>query len=222
MDVVKATIRAYYNAHKNDAGAYVADKEKSPYLTEMAKVTQDASAKVAQACRAAVAEGKKPAITLDADDTTVWTYDMEEAMEFSFTPQFQQAYLEKNDMPATPGMVKLVKVAKDAGCEIIGLTGRSTSQKAWTLRNLRAVGYTEFTDGLYFTKPSSDPAKMPSYIKCAGAKCTTVEFKAGTRAHIEKDLGYTIVGNFGDQYSDLIGGHSDTAYKLPNPTYYLP
>ena len=30
------------------------------------------------------------------------------------------------------------------------------------------------------------------------------------------------MGNFGDQYSDLIGEHADHAYKLPNATYYLP
>ncbi len=30
------------------------------------------------------------------------------------------------------------------------------------------------------------------------------------------------MANFGDQFSDLIGGHADRAVKLPNPTYYLP
>ena len=45
-----------------------------------------------------------------------------------------------------------------------------------------------------------------------------------TRAHIESPSGgrYDIVANFGDQYSDLIGGHADRTVKLPNPTYYLP
>jgi hypothetical protein len=42
-----------------------------------------------------------------------------------------------------------------------------------------------------------------------------------TRAHIQ-DLGYDIVANFGDQYSDLSEGHQDRAYKLPNPMYFLP
>jgi hypothetical protein len=48
-----------------------------------------------------------------------------------------------------------------------------------------------------------------------------VEYKAGTRKHIEK-LGYTIVANYGDQWSDLMGGHAKRVVKLPNPTYYLP
>ena len=60
----------------------------------------------------------------------------------------------------------------------------------------------------------TSPARRP--------KCTTVEYKAGTRKHIEKDLGYDIVLNVGDQWSDLQGGYADTVLKLPNPTYYLP
>ena len=52
-------------------------------------------------------------------------------------------------------------------------------------------------------------------------KCTTVEYKALTRRHIEA-AGYDIVANFGDQYSDLQGGFADRTVKLPNPTYYLP
>jgi HAD superfamily, subfamily IIIB (Acid phosphatase) len=42
-----------------------------------------------------------------------------------------------------------------------------------------------------------------------------------TRAHIES-LGYDIVGNFGDQFSDLNGGFADETFKIPNPMYFLP
>jgi HAD superfamily, subfamily IIIB (Acid phosphatase) len=34
--------------------------------------------------------------------------------------------------------------------------------------------------------------------------------------------GYDIVGDFGDQFSDLKGGHADKVFKMPNPNYYLP
>ncbi len=33
---------------------------------------------------------------------------------------------------------------------------------------------------------------------------------------------YRIVANFGDQFSELIGGSSLFDVKVPNPTYYLP
>ena len=77
-----------------------------------------------------------------------------------------------------------------------------------------------------FTKPAV--ADYPGYLKTACADelaanktCTTVHYKSATRAHIES-LGYEIVGNFGDQFSDLEGGHADRTFKLPNPNYFLP
>ncbi len=76
-------------------------------------------------------------------------------------------------------------------------------------------------DRFYTKWTGTGTSVQPSYIHCAAASCTTVEYKAGTRAHIES-LGYTIVGNFGDQYSDLQGGYEDRAFKLPNPNYFLP
>ena len=64
-------------------------------------------------------------------------------------------------------------------------------------------------------------ASRPPYITCAASTCTTVEYTSQTRAHIQA-LGYRIVANAGDQFSDLLGGSSNRAIKLPNPTYYLP
>jgi HAD superfamily, subfamily IIIB (Acid phosphatase) len=78
-------------------------------------------------------------------------------------------------------------------------------------------------DGL-FTKPAV--ADYPDYLvaACAGdpnGSCTTIHYKSATRAHIES-LGYDIVANFGDQFSDLEGGHADRTFKMPNPNYFLP
>lgn len=225
MDIVKANIRAYYGASfDRELGQYVSNKQSSPYINELLTVTSKAKDEVVANCAAAVARGEKPAITLDADDTTLWTYDMEEWLEFNFSADKQNEYLKTNyhALAATPGMVELVKAAKAAGCEPIGLTGRSDELKEVTQRNLSEVGYPQIPSELYFTKTSSMASKLPSWVTCAKDKCTTIEFKSSVRKHIEKDLGYRIVGNFGDQYSDLIGGYADVAYKLPNPTYYLP
>ena len=84
-----------------------------------------------------------------------------------------------------------------------------------------------FTDGL-FTKPAvgSYPAYLNQAQFCAAAiaasaSCATIPYKSGTRAYIESQ-GYNIVANFGDQFSDLLGGFSDKTFKMPNPNYYLP
>ncbi|HEY7024287.1 MAG TPA: HAD family acid phosphatase [Candidatus Limnocylindrales bacterium] len=88
-------------------------------------------------------------------------------------------------------------------------------------------GNVNFKDGL-FTKPAvgSYPAYLNQAQFCAsaitaGTSCATIAYKSGTRAYIESQ-GYTIVANFGDQLSDLIGGFSAKTFKMPNPNYYLP
>jgi predicted secreted acid phosphatase len=89
------------------------------------------------------------------------------------------------------------------------------------------TGHGGFTDGL-FTKPpvGSYPAYLNKPEFCgpsiaAGVSCPTIQYKSGTRAYIESQ-GYDIVGDFGDQFSDLLGGFADKTFKMPNPNYYLP
>ena len=90
------------------------------------------------------------------------------------------------------------------------------------------IGHGGFTDGL-FTKPpvGSYPAYLdtPRVLRAvhrpAGVSCPTIQYKSGTRAYIESQ-GYDIVGDFGDQFSDLEGGFADKTFKMPNPNYYLP
>jgi HAD superfamily, subfamily IIIB (Acid phosphatase) len=90
-----------------------------------------------------------------------------------------------------------------------------------------------FTDGL-FTKPATGiattPNQYPAYLNkpefcaaaiAANASCATIPYKSGTRAYIESQ-GYDIVADFGDQFSDLLGGYADKTFKMPNPNYYLP
>jgi hypothetical protein len=126
-------------------------------------------------------------------------------------------------------------VRRAGGYAILFITSRSAAQEAATLGNLTAdgvgvdAGYPKPTtltngeDGL-FTKPAV--ADYPNYLKAActsdpNGVCRTIHYKSATRAHIES-LGYDIVANLGDQYSDLQGGHADRTLKLPNPTYFLP
>ena len=50
----------------------------------------------------------------------------------------------------------------------------------------------------------------PAYVDCSldgdATKCSTIEYKSSTRKHVEDDMGLHIIANFGDQFSDLIGG----------------
>jgi len=146
-------------------------------------------------------------------------------------------FVTDQKFPAVPGMVAMATAAADEGYAVFFLTGRGAAQEAATLGNLAGdgvgedAGYPQPTalvngeDGL-FTKPAV--ADYPDYLKAAcateiatGASCTTIHYKSATRAHIES-LGYDIVANFGDQFSDLKGGSADRTFKLPNPNYFLP
>jgi predicted secreted acid phosphatase len=218
IDSVKNTIRAYYGAGSDG----IANKETSPYISEMKRIAHAQWRYLDRAKKVAVKHHRKPAIVFDADDTTLWTYDMEDgAMHFVFDPVLQNKWVQDQMFPATPSMVDFVNRAKQKGFAIFGITGRSDTQEDASVNNLKKVGYTPFNNDNFYTKWSGTNPK-PSYVTCATATCTTVEYKAGTRKHIEKNLGYDIVLNVGDQWSDLQGGYADKVLKLPNPTYNLP
>jgi hypothetical protein len=175
------------------------------------------------------------AIILDVDDTSLATWNYEIFSNWAFSPMTNATYVNGQLFPAVPGMVSLATKAKAEGYAIIFLTGRPASQEAATLGNLTSDGVgvdagfpapttlNDGEDGL-FTKPAL--LDYPDYLKtaCAGdpnGACTTIHYKSAVRAHIES-LGYDVVANFGDQFSDLKGGFADRTFKLPNPNYYLP
>jgi hypothetical protein len=175
------------------------------------------------------------AIVLDVDDTTLLTWDYELFSNWAFNPTTNAEFVTDQKFPAVFGMVATVQAAEREGYAIFFITGRPASQEDATLGNLTAdgigvdAGYPKPTtlsdgeDGL-FTKPPV--ADYPAYLQAACASdpngtCTTIHYKSATRAHIES-LGYDIVANFGDQYSDLEGGHADASFKMPNPNYFLP
>ena len=92
---------------------------------------------------------------------------------------------------------------------------RYLTQKLGVVKNLANEGYPAPAEA--FFKPSRI---APDYLPC-GLTCTTVQYKSGTRAHIQA-TGAHIVLNLGDQFNDLEGGYADNPVKLPNPMYYLP
>ncbi|MFI7589057.1 HAD family acid phosphatase [Spongisporangium articulatum] len=227
IDVLRQQIKNYYGDPLS-TGTFAPD---SNYAREAA-----GTAKAAQRLLDKPYKGtKQKAILLDVDDTTLNTYNYEIASNFAYNPTTNGQFVTDQKFPAVPGMVDLVKKAQAKGFAIIFLTGRGAAQEPATLGNLTTdgvgvdAGYPAPTtlkdgeDGL-FTKPAV--ADYPDYLKTACAadpngSCTTLHYKSATRAHIES-LGYDIVVNLGDQYSDLKGGYADHTVKLPNPTYFLP
>jgi len=227
LDVLRQQIRNYYGDPLG-TGTFAPDGN---YAKEARSVAWAGERWLAANHKA---HGKK-AIILDVDDTTLATWNYEVASNWAFNPTTNAQYVTGQLFPAVPGMVDLVAQAAREGYAIFFLTGRPASQEAATLGDLTSdgvgvdAGYVAPTtlsdgeDGL-FTKPAV--AGYPAYLQAACASdpngsCTTIHYKSATRAHIES-LGYDIVANFGDQFSDLTGGFADKAFKMPNPNYFLP
>jgi len=165
------------------------------------------------------------AILFDVDDTTLNTYSYEIYSNFVFNPGTNASFVNagsKSVFPAVPGMPDLEAKAIADGYQVFFLTGRSKiatpDQTAGTLANLTDAGYTVDPTHLYLKDATG--ATEPWLSTCAPT-CTTTQYKSLTRKHIES-LGYDIVANFGDQFSDLNGGFADRTFKMPNPNYFLP
>jgi predicted secreted acid phosphatase len=236
LDVLRLELKNYYG-DPTGTGTFGAD---SNYAQEAASVATDGDHWLASQATAQSPSNHK-AIVLDVDDTSLTTWNYEIFSNWAFNSGTNATYVLGQLFPATPGMVAMATAAADEGYAVFFITGRPASQEAATLGNLTSdsigvdAGYPAPTelwngeDGL-FTKPSTanNYADYPDYLLSACAteislskSCTTIHYKSATRAHIES-LGYDIVANFGDQWSDLIGGFADKTFKMPNPNYYLP
>ncbi|WP_031024018.1 HAD family acid phosphatase [Streptomyces sp. NRRL WC-3725] len=215
-------IDTYYGTTADSNGVYQASPD-SPYAKDLARIDADAKSYIDKAARKARHKGEKPAVVFDVDDTLLLSLDYEKRYNYTYNSSTWNDYVNRADRPAVFGSPELVRYAASKGVEVFYNSGLSEAQRAGAVENLKKVGADVNLDaGHMFLKDKANP---PAYLKdCATPgtwNCTTVQYKSGTRQHIEDDLGYEIIANFGDQYSDLDGGHADRTYKLPNPTYFV-
>ncbi|MET8946581.1 HAD family acid phosphatase [Streptomyces sp. NPDC004542] len=215
-------IDTYYGTTADADGLYQASPD-SPYAKDLARLDSAAERYIDQAARKAHHRHEKPAVVFDIDDTLLLSLDYEKRYNYTYNSATWAAYVNRADRPAVFGSPELVRYAESKGVEVFYNSGLSEAQRSAAVENLKKVGADVNLDaGHMFLKNAASP---PSYLSaCAtpGAwTCTTVQYKSGTRKHIEDDLGYEIIANFGDQYSDLDGGHADRTYKIPNPTYFV-
>lgn len=152
---------------------------------------------------------RRPAIVLDIDDTALLTYAFEEESDFGFDEDaFREVELAA-ELPAIEPTRELVQHARDEGVAVFFVTGRRDDPelRAATERNLRDRGFGPH-DGLHL-RPADDERN------------SAVPYKSETRADLQRQ-GYDVLLSIGDQDSDLLGGHAERGFKLPNPMYRLP
>jgi hypothetical protein len=213
VTLVENAIKAYYGDTVAANGDHLPSTTGN-YAKQVAQIESDAEGYLSSYKTKSTAP---KAVVFDVDDTTLNTYNYEIFSSFAYNPTTNAEYVNDARFPEVYGMPALAKFASDHGYTIFFITGRPEAQRAGTVTNLAKVGYTAPDADHLFLKNAASP---PAYLSC-GSTCTTIQYKSGTRAHIES-LGYNIVANFGDQYSDLTGGYADHTFKMPNPMYYLP
>ena len=231
IDQVKTAIKAYYGDTVttvpdpvNGATTLHTFNPDGAYAHQMQGLERDAARYLGQRARHTRAardghghgdHGHK-AILLDVDDTSLNTYNYEIYSNFVYNPTTNAAFVNGAAFPAVPGMTQLVASARSKGYDVFFLTGRPEAQRAGTKTNLANVGFPTVADDHLYLKDLTAP-----WLASCAPTCSTIQYKSLTRQHIES-LGYDIVANFGDQFSDLTGGFADKTFKLPNPMYFLP
>ncbi|WP_406862892.1 HAD family acid phosphatase [Streptomyces sp. HUAS MG47] len=102
--------------------------------------------------------------------------------------------------PAIPEVRELVADAHERGVKIFFVTARPGIIYSLTDWNLKQAGYP--VDGLYVRSLPDLFAEVSAY-------------KTEKRAEIEAK-GYTIIANIGNNTTDIVGGHAERAFKLPD------
>ncbi|CAI0449644.1 unnamed protein product [Linum tenue] len=177
------------------------------YLVDLQRVAEEA---------VAYAKG----LQLQGDGKDVWVFDIDETLLSNlpyykdhgygaevFNPVDFDMWVDKATAPALEASLKLYQQLLDMGFKIILLTGRSEAQRAVTEQNLRSAGFQSW-DRLIL-RATEDHGKLAA------------TYKSEKRDEM-LEAGYRILGNSGDQWSDLLGWPMSTrSFKLPNPMYYI-
>ncbi|CAJ1951071.1 unnamed protein product [Sphenostylis stenocarpa] len=159
--------------------------------------------------------------TLNITDRDAWVFDIDETT-LSDLPYFADhgfgaepfnstaynAWVYLGVAPALPESLKLYRKLVTLGIKIIFLTGRTQAQHEVTAANLKQAGYYKWEK--LITKDTT----------IYNGK-TALTYKSTERKKVEEE-GYKIIGNIGDQWSDILGTNTGArTFKLPDPMYYL-
>jgi acid phosphatase len=148
----------------------------------------------------------KLAVVFDIDETVLSNLEHIRKMDWGYQPDIWDRWVQQANAPAINPLKEVYQTAIDHQVTVFFITGRKERLREATARNLRAQGMGKYEALIVRPNPSTSPAAV---------------FKSAERERISR-LGYTIIANFGDQQTDLDGGHAERTFKLPNPFYLIP
>ncbi|XP_061358387.1 stem 28 kDa glycoprotein-like [Gastrolobium bilobum] len=159
---------------------------------------------------------------LEIASNDIWVFDVDETA-ISNLPYYAEhgfgvepfnstaidEWIELGELPVLPETIKLYNKLLSLNIKIVFLTERSLVHEKITAENLKKAGYYTWE-------------KLIVKDKSIYAGKTSQEYKTAERKKLVEE-GYRIIGNTGDQWTDLLGKHKgDRTFKLPNPMFYIP
>ncbi|KAL8539562.1 hypothetical protein ACS0TY_001243 [Phlomoides rotata] len=159
-------------------------------------------------------------LNLSKDGKDAWVFDVDETL-LSNLPYYSQhgyglqiydstkfdRWVETGMAPAIESSLKLYEGVLNLGLKIILLTGRSERHRSITVENLSKAGFGVWEK--LILRSVEDHEK------------TAIKYKSDKRNELVEE-GYRLLGNSGDQWSDLLGPcMSNRSFKLPNPILYM-
>ncbi|MBE0539351.1 MAG: HAD family acid phosphatase, partial [Ignavibacterium sp.] len=173
--------------------------ESGKYDAEMNNVIKEAKEKFDK-----VKVKNNSVVIFDVDETALNNYGLAKQMGFGYVYDLNKKWNEELKAPAIKQTQELYFYLLNKGFKVIFITGRNFNEYDVTYKNLIQTGYTVF-DTLITQREDEQTLKTQS-------------FKSKKRAELTNQ-GYEIVGNVGDQWTDLNGGNSGIKIKLPNYLY---
>lgn len=150
--------------------------------------------------------GNNSAVIFDIDETALSSYEYRKKYDFGYVPAIWDKWVSEAKAPAIKNVKRLYDFLVSKGFNIIFLTGRKDYMYESTYKNMQNAGYTRF-DTLIVR--NHDEYKL-----------TAAEYKSHKRAELA-EKGYNIVGDVGDQLSDLEGPYHGIKVKIPNYQYLI-
>ncbi|CAN4098484.1 unnamed protein product [Withania somnifera] len=160
-------------------------------------------------------------LKLGGDGKDVWVFDIDETTlsnlpyyarsdvafgAIAFNNTKFNAWIAEGKAPAIPSILGVYKTVLSLGIKPVFITGTRENFRQVRITNLQKVGYSNW-------------AKL--LLKGENDSGSAVAFKSSKRTELVK-AGYRIVGNIGDQWTDLIGENVGTrTFKVPDPMYYI-
>ncbi|MCD7449332.1 hypothetical protein HAX54_051273 [Datura stramonium] len=160
-------------------------------------------------------------LKLSGDGKDVWVFDIDETT-LSNAPYYARSdvafgalpynntkfneWIAEGKAPAIPSILGVYKTVLSLGIKPVFITGTRENFKQIRIENLKKVGYSNW-------------AKL--ILKGENDVGSAVAFKSSKRTDLV-NAGYRIVGNIGDQWTDLIGENVGArTFKVPDPMYYI-